>query len=597
MNELWPALRALFPLLPSGARRFFIGYVIASSALTLLDVVAMAVLALTITPAVTNADITLPVLGTFSAEAAPWLILVACLLLIIKSALNILLQFIATRRFAVYEFEVGKRLFDAYIRSSWEDRTRRSTAEITRIADVGIANTMAGFIIPMSRIPAYLLTFVALLGVLVVAQPLTAVIALVYLVLIALVVNRAVSRKALVAGDVNRDYTYRVGILMTEVVDALKELTLRDRLGQVADVIARNREKSVRARANSAFLSVLPQYSFEAALIGGFLLIGAATLIVSGPASAISAVALFAAAGFRLLPAIVGVQNSFVTANTSVPWARDVINDLRDAESAVAVREGTDVEPLSDHPQRLSLENVTFQYRSSDQRVLDDIDLDIPFGSSLGIVGPSGAGKSTLIDILLGLSVPSSGAVLIDGVPMTRVLKSWRQRVGYVPQRVALFDGTVAQNIALTWDDDLDREKVVEVLEKVQMLSLIESRPKGIDAKIGERGMLLSGGQQQRLGIARALYSDPLVLVLDEATSSLDVETEDSISRELRALGGDMTVISVAHRLSTIKDYDRVCYLEQGRIVAEGSFYELAEKVPAFAAQVRLAGLDQRFEY
>lgn len=593
MKAIWPVLRDLFPLLPAGARRFFIGFVVLSSALTLLDVAAMGLLALTISPAVTQAPIEIPILGEFPAEDAPWLILTACLLLIVKSALNVLIQFIATRRFALYEFAIGKRLFSAYIRSSWEDRTRRTTAEITRIADLGTARTMNGFVVPVSRMPAAIATFVLLLGVLMVTQPLTALIALVYLVIVALVVNRLVTRRALQAGDVERDYTYRVAILMTEVVEALKELTLRNRLGELADVISANRQRSVRARANVSFLGILPQYSFEAALIGGFLLIGGATILIAGPSAAVSAVALFAATGFRLIPAVVSLQNSVVAAISTLPWARDVVNDLRDAEATVVEKEdGVDGAALSEHPRTLELKDVSFAYRNSSKPVLDHLDLQIPMGSTLGIVGPSGAGKSTLIDLLLGLSQPTAGTIAIDGLPLREVIHAWRGRVGYVPQRVALFDGSIAQNIALSWGDDFDRDKVDEVLAKVRLTSLVEDRVGGIDAKIGERGLSLSGGQQQRLGIARALYSDPLVLVLDEATSSLDVETENAITRELMALTGDMTVISVAHRLSTIKDFDRICYLDSGRIVSSGTFSELAGAVPAFGAQVRLAGLE-----
>jgi ABC-type multidrug transport system fused ATPase/permease subunit len=217
--------------------------------------------------------------------------------------------------------------------------------------------------------------------------------------------------------------------------------------------------------------------------------------------------------------------------------------------------------------------------------------VDIPLGSSLGIVGPSGAGKSTLIDLLLGLSVPSSGEIRIDGHPLNAVLRQWRGRVGYVPQRVALFDGTIAQNVALTWNDEIDRERVVRALERAQLGSLVASRAGGIDERIGERGVSLSGGQQQRLGIARALYTDPLVLVLDEATSSLDTKTEDEVTKSIKALQGEVTLISVAHRLSTIKDYDRVCYVDEGVIVSQGTFYEVAASLPSFAEQVLLAGL------
>jgi ATP-binding cassette subfamily C protein len=183
----------------------------------------------------------------------------------------------------------------------------------------------------------------------------------------------------------------------------------------------------------------------------------------------------------------------------------------------------------------------------------------------------------------------------VDGIPLPRVIHAWRSRIGYVPQRVTLFDGTIGQNIALSWEDDYDRAKVLEVREKAQLTSLIESRGLGIDERIGERGMTLSGGQQQRLGIARALYSDPLVLVLDEATSSLDTKTEDDVVRALKTLRGEVTLIAVAHRISTIKDYDQVCYLDQGRILGTGSFEELAATLPQFGLQVQLAGLGERY--
>ena len=193
--------------------------------------------------------------------------------------------------------------------------------------------------------------------------------------------------------------------------------------------------------------------------------------------------------------------------------------------------------------------------------------------------------------MLLGLAIPTEGTIDIDGLPLRDVLLSWRSRVGYVPQRVALFDGTIAQNVALTWEDDFDADRVKVALERAQLSELVAGRSNGINERIGERGVSLSGGQQQRLGIARALYSDPLVLVLDEATSSLDTKTEDSVTQAIRGLLGELTLISVAHRLSTIKDYDRICYLDEGRILGQGTFAEVARSVPRFGEQVSRARL------
>ncbi|MFB7884229.1 ABC transporter ATP-binding protein [Microbacterium sp. NPDC056057] len=597
MKGVWVILRLLLPLLPAGARRYFLGYMIWTSALTVLDVIAVSMLAIVIGPAITGGTLSIPLIGEVTAEQAPLFALLACVLIIVKSALSLLLHWHATRRFAKYELAIGDRMFKAYINSSWEQRSKRTVAEITRIADSGIANTMAGFLLPLMRVPASICTFVVVLTVLLVVDPMISIITLVYLTLIALVVHNLVTKRALEAATVNLEFSYRVAILMTEMMEALKELSLRNRLGDVADLVTANRQRSVRARANGSILGLIPGFVFEAALIGGIILIGGFSYLQGGFTSALTSVALFATAGFRLIPAINGIQGGIVQAIASIPSASDVVDDLIAAEKDMETSTTpADTAVLVERPERLALTDVRFRYPKAEEDVIRGMFLDIPLGSSVGIVGPSGAGKSTLIDLLLGLSVPSSGEILIDGHPLNAVLRQWRGRVGYVPQRVALFDGTIAQNVALTWGDEVDRERVVHALERAQLSTLVASRTGGIDERIGERGVSLSGGQQQRLGIARALYTDPLVLVLDEATSSLDTKTEDEVTRSIRALQGEVTLISVAHRLSTVKDYDRICYVDEGRIVAQGTFREVASQLPSFAEQVLLAGLGREID-
>ncbi|MFS0893278.1 ABC transporter ATP-binding protein [Microbacterium sp. 179-I 3D3 NHS] len=592
MKRIWPVLKDLLPLLPVGAQRYFVGYMIATTVITSLDVIAMSLLAVLIGPALAGGNMNLPILGEIGPDQVPLIAVAACGLIILKSVLSVTLHWFATRRFARYELEIGDRMFKAYINSSWEERSKRSVAEITRIADGGIANTMAGFLLPLMRVPSSIFTFVLIIVVLFVADPVTSIIALVYLTLVAFVVHQVVTKRALEAAVVNRDFSYRVAILMTEMMDALKELSLRNRLSDVADLVTENRSRSVRARANGSFLSIIPGFAFEAALIGGVILIGSFAFAQGGLTGALSSVALFAATGFRLIPAITGIQGGIVQAIATIPSANDVIGDLTAAEEDMARSTSpADTGELAASPRELRLEDVRFRYPKADDDVIRGMSLEIPLGSSLGIVGPSGAGKSTLIDLILGLSQASSGSITIDGAPLGSVLRQWRGRVGYVPQKVALFDGTIAQNVALTWTDEVDEERVLRALERAQLGSLVRSRAGGIHERIGERGVSLSGGQQQRLGIARALYTDPLVLVLDEATSSLDTKTEDEVTKSIRSLQGEVTLISVAHRLSTIKDYDRICYLDEGVIAASGRFHEVAADLPAFAEQVFLAGL------
>jgi ABC-type bacteriocin/lantibiotic exporter with double-glycine peptidase domain len=593
MTHIRDALRDLLPLLPGRARSFLVIYVICTIILALFDVAAMTLLVLVITPVASGTNVRLPIIGELEAGATPWLILIACLLIIVKSGLAVAMHAVAARQFAIYEYEIGTRMFRAYLGASWEERSKRSTAEFTRIADTGISVAISGLVLTVLTIPGNILTIVLTLGVLIIAQPVTALISLVYLGSVAFLINQVVTKRTLRASGDNLFFTYTIARLLTEMVEALKELTLRGRLEQVQQLVGRERQAAVRLRATLAFLSVIPRYAYEGALIGGFLLVGGVSYAVGGLSAAVVSVALFAAAGIRLIPSLTGIQSSVISATTSVHWVRDVVADLRGAElSGTDALSGLDAAELPKHPHRLALRGIEFRYPMGTESVLYGLDLDIPLGSSLGIVGPSGSGKSTLIDLLLGLRTPTSGRIDIDGISLPDIVHAWRSRIGYVPQRVTLFDGSIAQNVALTWDDDYDRDKVIEVIEKAQLGSLVASRKKGIDERIGERGMSLSGGQQQRLGIARALYSDPLVLVLDEATSSLDTKTEDDIVQALKALHGEMTIIAVAHRISTIKDYDQICYLDHGRILGTGAFRELAASLPQFGLQVQLAGLE-----
>lgn len=594
MKLIWRTMANLLPLLPGRARRFLSIYMVASSALALLDIAALGLLALTLAPMVAGNPVTLPVIGPVAEESYVWIVVAVSTLIVVKGLLAVALHWVVTRRFAAYELEIGNRLFDAYIRAPWTDRLSRNTSQLVRLADVGIANATAGFLLPVAGLPALGATFLSVLVVLVIAQPVTAALTLGYLGLIGALMYFWVSRRAIAAGRVNRDYSFKVARLMTEMVGALKEITLRDKAGEVAAVVQENRRSTTRARANLSFLAAVPRYVIESAIVGGFILVGGVAYLTGGVGPAFSAVALFAVAGFRMVPAITSFQSVIATTAANIPNVEAVIGDIHAAEGYLAHAETMGREPLDDEPHRLTLRDVAFTYPSGGEPAVRDIDLDLPFGTTLALVGVSGAGKSTLVDILLGLLVPSEGTIDIDGKPLTDVLAAWRRRVGYVPQDVSLFDASVAQNVALTWGDDIDRDKVRDCLARAQLLDVVENRAGGLDARIGDRGMALSGGQRQRLGIARALYSDPLVLVLDEATSALDTQTEASVAGAIAALRGEVTVISVAHRLSTIRASDQVCFMADGTIAARGTFDELVAAVPDFATQASLAGLVAR---
>jgi ABC-type multidrug transport system fused ATPase/permease subunit len=235
------------------------------------------------------------------------------------------------------------------------------------------------------------------------------------------------------------------------------------------------------------------------------------------------------------------------------------------------------------------ISNLTFSYPESISETIKSATLKIPSGSSVAIVGPSGAGKSTLIDLLLGLLEQKSGSVQISNLAPIQAIKKWPGAISYVPQDVTIINGTIRENIILGFPNEAHREaEIIRALKIAQLWEFVESLSDGLDTLVGERGSKLSGGQRQRLGIARALFTNPKLLVLDEATSSLDGVTEHGITEAIEALSGDVTVVIIAHRLTTVRNADQVIYLQGGEIISTGSFNHVRSQVPDFDAQAKL---------
>lgn len=595
MTSLFRTVRTLLALLPLGSRRFVLTFAVASGALAILDVAALGLLAMTLAPMISGSEITLPVLGTFS-EAGDFLPLLVAVgvLIVLKSVFAVTLQWFATRRFARFEQDLGRQLLDAFFVSPWTDRLGRNSTDLVRSTDVGVATTVSGVLIPFAMLSGEVFTFVAVMLVLVVAQPLMAVVTVVYFGIVGAFLYGWVLRKAVAAGTDNREYSARAVRLVSEMVASLKEITLRDKGGEVSNLVQGVRRRSSQARANMSFLGVVPRYVLEASLVGGFALAATVgSLGGDGLDGALTSLALFGVAGFRIVPSITRFQSIMAQTAASIPFAEKVIAEIargqRYARQRQAAGAGAD---LPADAQEMVFDAVSFRYPGSDRDAVHEVDVQIPFGSSIALVGASGSGKSTLVDMILGLLEPTAGEIRVDDQPLAGVLASWRSRVGYVPQEVSLFDASVAQNVALSWTEEgIDRDRVRRALERAQVLDIVEAREGGIDAPIGERGMNLSGGQRQRLGIARALYAEPMVLIMDEATSALDTGTEALVTQAIQELRGDVTVIVVAHRLATIRHSDAVCFMRDGEMVVSGTFAEVVAAEPDFAHQAALAGL------
>lgn len=386
-------------------------------------------------------------------------------------------------------------------------------------------------------------------------------------------------RHATLGGDLDRQ--------VLQALAAFREVTVFGRASTFARRIADVDARRLDAAMDFAALEGAPRLWTETAFI-----LGLAGLVLALDVTSLSLqtvipfIGLYAYAGFRLIPA--GHRLSYQLNRIRFEVAASEVL-CRDAERLVPAAEAHVTSPAeqgSPHPWRsLTLTGVSFAYESTDRLVLSDISLSVAKGDCLAVVGATGAGKSTLADLIMGLLVPTSGAVLLDGVSIHDDLPSWQRHIGYVPQAPYLLDDTLGRNIAFGIpDEDVDAAAIRAAVEAAQLGSLVASLPDGLNTVIGDRGTRLSGGERQRVSIARALYRDASLLVLDEATSALDPGTERALSEAIDDLRGRTTLLVIAHRLSTIERADRLIVLNEGRIEAVGTYAELRDTSAVFRA-------------
>ena len=379
-----------------------------------------------------------------------------------------------------------------------------------------------------------------------------------------------------------------------EAFGGIKDILLMGRAQVFMSQFERHNVLSARAIERNSTMLALPRLSLELLAVVGLAGLVLVMLGMGRPIDALlPALGLFAAAAFRLIPSI----NRILASIQLVRFSRPMIDTLYE-EMRLLGTPPSETVPAPPNPlpftRELVLDGISFSYSNSERSALDGISLSIPQGASVGFVGGSGAGKSTLVDVILGLLKPTCGILMADGVDLQvkSNLRAWQDDIGYVPQSIYLSDDTLRRNIAFGVDDaEVDDEAVWSAIRAAQLEELVGELPLGLNTVVGERGVRLSGGQRQRIGIARALYHDPAILVLDEATSSLDTATERSVMEAVRALGGDKTVLIIAHRLSTVEHCDPVFRLERGRIVDSGSFVDVTRNLVGFGGQDDSGGL------
>lgn len=392
----------------------------------------------------------------------------------------------------------------------------------------------------------------------------------------------------------NSALTIKSNEKIVEVFGSYRESVVRNRREYYAREIGLIRYSLANTSAELAFLPYVSKYLIETTVVVGAVLIGAIQFSSQDVSNSLGTFAIFLAAGTRIAPAVLRLQQGTITIKSGLGVASPTL-DLIEALSDTPLTENdTDRVDLihEGFESSVEIENVSLTYPNKISPAIANISLTIPAGSSIAFVGPSGAGKTTIIDILLGVLIPDKGCVRISGLPPSLAVSKWPGAVSYVPQDVVISSGTIRENIALGYPmKEATDELVMSALKVAHLDEFVAALPDGIDTQVGERGTKISGGQRQRLGIARAMFTRPHLLVLDEATSSLDAETEASISEAIHELRGSTTVVIIAHRLSTVRKADKVVYLSNGKVLATGTFEEVRKALPDFDVQAKIMGL------
>lgn len=452
--------------------------------------------------------------------------------------------------------KLSVRLLKKYLSQPYSTFLRRHSAELTKNVLGEVSQVVNGVIQPAMLVIARAAVAISLFILLMLADA-----------VIAVIVAVAFGGAYVLVYALARNYTFRIGRArfdanrarfhsVSESFSGVKEIKLR---GLEATAVSRFEvfsESFSRYQAANATLATVPRYALEVIAFGGVL-----TLVLyllssrGGLGEALPLIALFAFAGYRMLPTLQDIYSNMTKMRFAAPALALLHRDLAE-KSAAAGSIAPPSAPLAFN-RELRFEGVTFAYAGADGPALRDVDLVVSQGARVGISGPTGSGKSTLVDLLLGLLAPTSGRILVDGEPLDTAerVRAWQANIGYVPQTIFIADDTIAANIAFgRRPEEIDRAAVERAARAAQLHDFIVSElPGGYDATVGERGVRLSGGQRQRLGLARALYDDPAVLVLDEATSALDEATEDAVMEAIDALGKERTVIMIAHRLRTLE--------------------------------------------
>ena len=470
----------------------------------------------------------------------------------------------------------------------------KSSQETLWAVTNGVSTIMLGVIGSAVNMIADISLLLIICGGLLLLDPFMALGMIAIFAITAWALYKILSDKAQEVGRLNSKFSIATNEKFLEILGTYRLAVVQNRRGFYSSDIARIRYQLADVVAENSFLPFVGKSVIETTLIVSAVILSAFQFLTTDASRAVAVLAVFMAAGSRIGPAVLRIQQGSLTVKTSLSAASSTLELIRRLKNLPSIFESPKL-LNTDHSEfnpTISLSNVFFKYPENKLATLQGINLEISDGSIVAIVGPSGAGKTTLADVMLGVIQPDLGEILINKVHPEICIRNSSGAISYVPQDSFIVHGTVRDNVCLGFDSkSIADELIWDALKIADLEIFISGLPQVLETVIGDGGLKISGGQKQRLGIARAVLSKPRLLILDEATSALDGETESSISTSIQNLKGNTTVITIAHRLSTVRNADLVVYLDHGKIKATGSFEEVRTQVPDFDRQAKLMGL------
>ena len=467
------------------------------------------------------------------------------------------------------QIQFSKELMASYLSKPYLFHLNHNTATLLRNVNSGGVVIFSNILVPTFQLLTEIVTALTIWGMLIFADPFTAIIVAGVMGGMIYAILRSFRRKIDETAQIQNTYVAAYIQSVNQSLGAIKETKVMRKEQAFLQEFAKNYERFGLANQKFMFLNQLPRIIIETLIVCALLLLIVEKVALgNSPMEIVPLLGVLALAAFRLMPS----ANRIVTLSNGIKFHMPLFDELYRELLALKSRKYhrrdlklADTPPPLPFTNTICVEHLGFYYPGTSEEVLTDVSFSIPKGSFVGVLGPSGAGKTTFVDILLGLFVPTRGRITVDGIDIRHELRAWQANIAYVPQSIYLTDATIRENVALgESSDEIDEARVHKALAMAELDEFVNTQTQGIETMVGERGVKLSGGQRQRIGIARALYQQPEVLILDEATSALDTETEKSITDTILKFKGKITIVAIAHRVSTLEACDFKVLFENG---------------------------------